>query len=331
MGHAAERGVDLPLVTMKELLEAGVHFGHQTRRWNPKMKRFIYAGRNGIYIIDLHQTLKRLDDAYNFIRDTAAQAGTVLFVGTKKQAQDAIKEAAERCGMYYVTERWLGGMLTNYRTIRQRIERLAELRKMDEDGSLAKLPRKERNRLTDVKARLERFLTGIEKMGGIPKAMFVVDLKQEHIALKEAQRLGIPVAAIVDTNCDPDEVQYPIPGNDDAIRAIRLMAGKMADAVMEGKAEHESRMAEEAVSAEAAAAAREEAAVGVAGPPEHEAEESVDWISEQLGAEFPTEVSEVAGEEPTELPPEPPEAEGPAEREAEEEAGEYTGGEAELT
>jgi small subunit ribosomal protein S2 len=327
MGHAAERGVDLPLVTMKELLEAGVHFGHQTRRWNPKMKRFIYAGRNGIYIIDLHQTLKRLDDAYKFIREIAADGGTVLFVGTKKQAQDAIKEAADRCGMYYVTERWLGGMLTNFRTIRQRIERLAELRKMEEDGTLAKLPRKERNRLTDVKARLERFLTGIEKMGGTPQAMFVVDLKQEHIALQEARRLAIPVAAIVDTNCDPDDVQYPIPGNDDAIRAIRLMAGKMSDAVLEGKAEHESRMAEEAVSAEAAAAAREEAAVGVAGPSEHEAEESVDWMSEQLGAELPGELPEVAGEEPTEPRPEPVELETTAERDA----GEYTGGEAELT
>jgi len=331
MGHAAERGVDLPLVTMKELLEAGVHFGHQTRRWNPKMKRFIYAGRNGIYIIDLHQTLKRLDDAYNFIRETAADGGTVLFVGTKKQAQDAIREAAERCGMYYVTERWLGGMLTNFRTIRQRIERLAELRKMEEDGSLAKLPRKERNRLTDLKARLERFLTGIEKMGGVPKAMFVVDLKQEHIALQEAQRLRIPVAAIVDTNCDPDDVQYPIPGNDDAIRAIRLMAGKMADAVLEGKAEHESRMADEAVSAEAAAAAREEAAVGVAAPIEQGAEDIADWVSEQLGAELPEGMSEVAGEKPAEVPPEPTDVEAPAEREAEEQLGGYTGGEAELT
>jgi small subunit ribosomal protein S2 len=331
MGHAAEREADLPLVTMKELLEAGVHFGHQTRRWNPKMKKFIYAGRNGIYIIDLHQTLKRLDDAYNFIREMAAQGGAVLFVGTKKQAQDPIKEAAERCGMYYVTERWLGGMLTNFRTIRQRIERLAELRKMAEDGSLAKLPRKERNRLTDVKARLERFLTGIERMGGVPKAMFVVDLRQEHIALQEARRLGIPVAAIVDTNCDPDEVQYPIPGNDDAIRAIRLVAGKMADAVLEGKAEHESRLAEEAVSAEAAAAAQEEAAVGVAGPPEHEVEESAGWVSEQLGAEFSEGLAEVAGEEPTETGRELAEAEPRAEREAEEEAGEYTGGEAELT
>jgi len=314
---------------MKELLEAGVHFGHQTRRWNPKMKRFIYAGRNGIYIIDLHQTLKRLDDAYNFIRDISAQGGTVLFVGTKKQAQDAIKEAADRCGMYFVIERWLGGMLTNFRTIRQRIERLGELRKMDEDGTLAKLPRKERNRLTDLKARLERFLTGIEKMPEIPKAMFIVDLKQEHIALQEAHRLNIPVAAIVDTNCDPDDVQYPIPGNDDAIRAIRLMAGKMADAVLEGRAEHESRVAEEAVAAEAAALAKEEAAVGAAAT-EQAAEEVVDWASEQFGVEMPGELAEEAAEEPVDVQPEPaPQV--PAQPEPEPERREYTGGEAELT
>jgi len=313
----------LPLVTMKELLEAGVHFGHQTRRWNPKMKRFIYAGRNGIYIIDLHQTLKRLDDAYHFIEGVAANGGHVLFVGTKKQAQDAIREAADRCGMYYVTERWLGGMLTNFRTIRQRIERLAELRKMDEDGSLGKLPRKERNRLTDLKARLERFLTGIEKMPDIPKAMFIVDLKQEHIAVQEARRLGIPVAAIVDTNCDPDDVQYPVPGNDDAIRAIRLMAGKMADAVLEGRAEHESRRAEAAVAAEAAAAAKEEAAVGAAAPGEPTAEEVVDWASEQFGVQLPQELAEVQ--------PEPVEVETSSEPAPEPEHREYTGGEAELT
>jgi small subunit ribosomal protein S2 len=323
MGHAAERGVTLSLVTMKELLEAGVHFGHQTRRWNPKMKRFIYAGRNGIYIIDLHQTLKRLDDAYHFIESVAADGGNVLFVGTKKQAQDAIREAAERCSMYYVTERWLGGMLTNFRTIRQRIERLAELRKLDEDGILARLPRKERNRLTDLKARLERFLTGIEKMPDVPKAIFIVDLKQEHIALKEARRLGIPVTAIVDTNCDPDEVQYPIPGNDDAIRAIRLMAGKMADAVLEGRAEHESRRAEEAIAAEAAAAAKEEAAVGIAEPAEGQAEEMVDWASEQFGVEMPPELPAVE--------PEPARPEPSLEPEPEPEHRDYTGGEAELT
>ncbi len=329
MGHAAERGVALPLVTMKELLEAGVHFGHQTRRWNPKMKKFIYAGRNGIYIIDLHQTLKRLEDAYNFTREIAAKGGTVLFVGTKKQAQEAIKEAADRAGMYYVTERWLGGMLTNFRTIRQRIERMAELRKMEESGILAALPRKERNRLTDLKARLERFLTGIERMPEIPKAMFVVDLKQEHIALQEARRLGIPVAAIVDTNCDPDEVQYPIPGNDDAIRAIRLMAGKIADAILEGKAEHESRRAEAQVAAELATAAREEAAVGAAAA-KQAAEETVDWASEQFGVEIPSEVVEVTTEEFAEPAAEPVEPEAVTPQKEEQERREYSS-EAELT
>ncbi len=315
---------------MKELLEAGVHFGHQTRRWNPKMKRFIYAGRNGIYIIDLHQTLKRLDDAYNFIRETSAQGGTVLFVGTKKQAQDAIREAAERCGMYYVTERWLGGMLTNFQTIRQRIERLAELRKMEDDGTLAQLARKERNRLTDLKARLERFLTGIEKMPEAPKAMFIVDLKQEHIALLEAHRLKIPVAAIVDTNCDPNEVQYPIPGNDDAIRAIRLIAGKMSDAVLEGRAEHESRRAEEAVAAEAAALAKEEAAVGAAAA-QQPVEELVDWASEQFGPEMPAELGEEPLPEAVQAQPEPVQVEAPAEPQPAPERRDYTGGEAELT
>ncbi len=252
----------MPLVTMKELLEAGVHFGHQTRRWNPKMKRFIYAGRNGIYIIDLHQTLRRLEDGHNFLREIAANGGTVLFVGTKKQAQEAIREAAERCGMYYVTERWLGGMLTNYRTIRQRIERMRELRKMEEDGSLDRRPKKERAQLMDQKAKLERVLTGIENMPGAPKAMFIVDLRQEQIALQEAHRLNIPVVAIVDTNCDPDEVDYPIPGNDDAIRAIKLVTTKMADGVMEGKAEFESRLAKEGATEVGEGLLREDVPVG---------------------------------------------------------------------
>ena len=248
----------MPLVTMKELLEAGVHFGHQTRRWNPKMKRFIYAGRNGIYIIDLHQTLRRLDDAYKFVREVAADGGHVLFVGTKKQAQEAVRENTERCEMYHVTERWLGGMLTNYQTINQRIDRLGELRRMQEDGTLGRLPKKEQARLMDLKAKLERVLSGIENMPGLPKAIFIVDLRQEHIAVLEAKRLGIPVVAIVDTNCDPDDVDYIIPGNDDAIRAIRLITGKMADAVLEGKAEYESRQAE--LEAAAAAEAAEERA-----------------------------------------------------------------------
>ncbi len=264
------------------MLEAGVHFGHQTRRWNPKMKKFIYAGRNGIYIIDLHQTLKRLDNAYNFIRDVAAQDGKVLFVGTKKQAQDSVREQAERSGQFYVTERWLGGMLTNYQTIKLRIDRLRELRQMEEDGSLLKLPKKERNRLLDLKAKLERFLSGIENMNGLPRAMFIVDLKQEHIALLEARRLKIPVVAIVDTNCDPDNIDYPIPGNDDAIRAIRLMTTKMADAVLEGRGEYESRMAEEEAAARAAEAAEEAAEVAA----EEAAMAADEAGSEQAGAEF---------------------------------------------
>jgi small subunit ribosomal protein S2 len=243
---------------MKELLEAGVHFGHQTRRWNPKMKRFIYAGRNGIYIIDLHQTLKQLEEAHDFVRQVAAEGGSILFVGTKKQAQEAVQEAAERCGMYYVTERWLGGMLTNYRTIWNRIQRLVELRKMEEDGSLGRLPKKEQARLMDEKGKLERVLSGIERMPGMPQAMFVVDTRQEQIAVLEAKRLKIPVVAIVDTNCDPDEIEHPIPGNDDAIRAIKLVASKMADAILEGKAEFESRQAR----AEGVAAAAGEEAAG---------------------------------------------------------------------
>jgi len=330
----------LALVTMKELLEAGVHFGHQTRRWNPKMKRFIYAGRNGIYIIDLHQTLRRLDDAYKFIREIAAGGGKLLFVGTKKQARDAVRENAERCGMFYVTERWLGGMLTNHQTISQRIERMRELRKMEETGDLTKLPKKERTRLLDLKVKLERFLLGIENMGGVPEAIFIVDLKQEHIALLEARRLKIPVVAIVDTNCDPDGIDYPIPGNDDAIRAIRLMSGKMADAVMEGRAEHESRQADaEAAAVEAAAAAMEESAVGGgAAVEEGEMEVEVPWGSEEIKVEPAPEPvraaaaapeTEVAAGEPVSAPAEAaPEPEPEPRREPPQE---YTGGEAELT
>jgi small subunit ribosomal protein S2 len=282
----------LALVTMKELLEAGVHFGHQTRRWNPKMKRYIYAGRNGIYIIDLHQTLKMLEEAHGFLRQTAAEGGSVLFVGTKKQAQDAVREAAERCGMHYVTERWLGGMLTNYRTIRQRIDRLRELRKMEEDGSLTQRPKKERARLMDLKAKLERVLSGIENMPGLPKAVYVVDLRQERIGLLEARRLGIPVVAIVDTNCDPEDVDYPIPGNDDAIRAIRLITGKMADAVAEGKAEYESRQARaEEAAEEMPAVARAAAGVEVISEDAGDAEAAT--MEEAEGAEpAPAEVAE---------------------------------------
>jgi small subunit ribosomal protein S2 len=294
------------------------------------MKRFIYAGRNGIYIIDLHQTLKRLETAYQFVERVAAEGGKVLFVGTKKQARDAVRESAARCEMFYVTERWLGGMLTNHSTINQRIERLRELRKMEEDGSLSQLPKKERNRLIDLRVKLERFLLGIEDMGGLPDAVFIVDLKQERIALLEARRLKIPVVAIVDTNCDPDEVDYPIPGNDDAIRAIRLMAGKMADAVMEGRAEHESRQAE-AEAAEAAAVAEREEAVAVAVEAGEAAEEEAGWEAGELEA-APAAPAVATGEaEPA--PPseeEPAEAEAGTEREAEP-TREFTGGEAELT
>ena len=252
---------------MKDLLEAGVHFGHQTRRWNPKMKQYIYAGRNGIYIIDLHQTLRMLETAYNFVREVAAGGGPVLFVGTKKQAQESIRESAEQCGMYYVCERWLGGMLTNYRTIRERIDRLTALRQMEEDNSILRRPRKEQARLRDEKAKLERVLSGIEHMPSLPHAMFVVDVRQEDIAIREARRLKIPVVAIVDTNGDPDEVDYIIPANDDAIRAIRLITGKMAEAVAEGRAEYESREAKAAMEAreDAERAAVEEQVVAEAG------------------------------------------------------------------
>jgi len=293
----------LPLVTMKELLEAGVHFGHQTRRWNPKMKRFIYAGRNGIYIIDLHQTLKRLEDAHNFLREVTANGGSVLFVGTKKQAQEAVREAAERSGMHYVTERWLGGMLTNYRTIRQRIERLTELRRMAETGELDRRPKKEQARLMEERGRLERVLTGIEKMPGLPRAMYIVDLRQERIALLEARRLGIPVVAIVDTNCDPDEVDYPIPGNDDAIRAIRLMTEKMGDAVIEGKAEWESRQAKEM-----AEAAEEGVEVAPAAAIVSVADVEEEMLAGDSAAEAPAEEAE---EEESAVEEEPADAEEP--------------------
>jgi small subunit ribosomal protein S2 len=228
---------------MKELLEAGVHFGHQTRRWNPKMKRYIYGARNGIYIIDLHQTLKLFDDAQRFIQETIQNGGTVLFVGTKKQAQDAVIESATRCRQYFVNQRWLGGMLTNYRTIQTRIKRLEELNQMEANGTLAKLTKKEAAMLTEQRDKLERYLGGIKTMPKLPDAIFIVDLKKERIALAEARNLEIPVVAIVDTNCDPDEVDYVIPGNDDAIRAIKLISNKIADAIIEMKQEEWDREA----------------------------------------------------------------------------------------
>ena len=222
-------------VSMKQLLEAGVHFGHQTRRWNPKMAKYIFTERNGIYIIDLQKTVKMLDTAYDFIREISAEGGEVLFVGTKKQAQEAIREEAERCGMHFVNARWLGGMLTNYKTIQKRIARLEQLNKMKEDGTFDLLPKKEVIKLELEIEKLEKFMGGIKNMGRLPKAMFIVDTRKEKIAVAEARNLGIPVVAIVDTNCDPDEVDYVIPGNDDAIRAVKLIAGAMADAIIEGR------------------------------------------------------------------------------------------------
>ncbi|NIM04620.1 MAG: 30S ribosomal protein S2 [Armatimonadetes bacterium] len=263
-------------LTMKELLEAGVHFGHQTRRWNPKMKKFIYGGRNGIYIIDLHQTLKRIQEACEYIRSVVAGGGNILMVGTKKQAQDALEEAAKRCGMFYVSQRWLGGMLTNFSTMMTRVRRLKELREMENDGRLDRLPKKEQIRLTEERTKLEKLLSGIEDMPGLPDVLFIVDLKKEHIAVSEAMRLEIPIVAIVDTNCDPDEATYPIPGNDDAIRAIKLVCSKIADAALEGKQEREARLteisSEQPLPKETAKAAPEAAEGGEVEPGAAEAE-----------------------------------------------------------
>ena len=225
----------MAVVSMKQLLEAGVHFGHQTRRWNPKMAEYIYMERNGIYIIDLQKTVKKLEDAYSFIRSLAENGQSVLFVGTKKQAQDAVKEEAERVGMYYVNARWLGGMLTNFRTMRTRVDRLAQLKKMQEDGTFDMLPKKEVMKLLGEMAKLEKYLGGVKEMKKLPGALFVIDPRKEHIAIAEARKLHIPIVAIVDTNCDPDEVDYVIPGNDDAIRAIRLISATMANAIQEGR------------------------------------------------------------------------------------------------
>lgn len=223
------------VVSMKQLLEAGVHFGHQTRRWNPKMAEFIFAERNGIYIIDLQKTVRKIDEAYNAVREILSEGGSLLFVGTKKQAQDSIKDEALRCGMYYVNERWLGGMLTNFKTIELRIKRLKDLEEMEKNGDFSVLPKKEVAKLTLEKEKLEKNIGGIKNLRRLPDALFIVDPKKERIAVAEAHALGIPIIAIVDTNCDPEEVDYPIPGNDDAIRAVKLIAGKMADAVLESK------------------------------------------------------------------------------------------------
>lgn len=248
----------MPVISMKQLLEAGVHFGHQTKRWNPKMAKYIFTARNGIYIIDLQKTVHKIDDAYDFLRDVASRGEKVLFVGTKKQAQDSIRDEAERSGSYYVDQRWLGGMLTNFATIKKRAKYLKDLKTQEADGTFESLPKKEVIALKKEMEKLERFLGGIKDMNRVPGAMFIVDPKKERIAIAEAKKLGIPTVAIVDTNCDPDEIDYVIPGNDDAIRAVKLISGKMADAIIEG---HQSQADEEGFSdipvAEAAMGAEE--------------------------------------------------------------------------
>ena len=240
----------MSVISMKQLLEAGVHFGHQTRRWNPKMAPYIYTERNGIHIIDLQKSVGMVDDAYNAISDIAAQGGTILFVGTKKQAQEAVKTEAERCGMFYVNERWLGGMLTNFKTVQTRIKRLKDIEKMSTDGTFDVLPKKEVTELKKEWDKLEKNIGGIKEMDRIPDAIFIVDPKKEHICVKEAHALGITLIGISDTNCDPEELDYVIPGNDDAIRAVKLIVSKMADAIIEAK-QGESVTAEEAESAAA--------------------------------------------------------------------------------
>ena len=241
----------MAVISMKQLLEAGVHFGHQTRRWNPKMAQYIFTERNGIYIIDLQKTVRKIDEAYMFVRDVALSGKSILFVGTKKQAQEPIESEAKRCGMYYVNNRWLGGMLTNFRTIRTRIARLNEIDAMEQRGDFDVLPKKEVIQLLGEREKLEKNLGGIRNMKELPGALFVVDPRKEHIAVTEARILGIPIVGIVDTNCDPDEIDYVIPGNDDAIRAVKLIAGKLADAVLEGR-QGEQDNAEEAPAEEAA-------------------------------------------------------------------------------
>lgn len=225
----------MSVISMKQLLEAGVHFGHQTRRWNPKMKKYIFQERNGIYIIDLQKTVRKVEEAYKFVREVADDGGKVLFVGTKKQAQDSVKEEAERSGMYYVNQRWLGGTLTNFSTIQKRVQRLKNIEKMQEDGTFDVLPKKEVVKLKKEHERLQKFLGGIRDMKGLPDALFIIDPRKERIAVAEARKLHIPIVGIVDTNCDPDEIDYVIPANDDAIRAVKLLTGKMADAVLEAK------------------------------------------------------------------------------------------------
>ena len=240
----------MAVISMKQLLEAGVHFGHQTRRWNPKMAQYIFTERNGIYIIDLQKTVKKLEEAYFFVRDVAAAGDSVLFVGTKKQAQEAVKEEAERCGQFYVNARWLGGMLTNFKTMRRRVDRLNQLKKMEEDGTFNLLPKKEVVKLKLEIEKLEKYLGGVKEMKKLPGALFVIDPRKEKNAIAEARKLGVHIVAIVDTNCDPDEVDYVIPGNDDAIRAIKLISQTMANAVLEGRQGEQLEVTDEAVKAE---------------------------------------------------------------------------------
>ena len=236
----------MSVISMKQLLEAGVHFGHQTRRWNPKMKKYIFVERNGIYIIDLQKTVRKLEEAYSFMKQVGEDGGKVLFVGTKKQAQDAIKEEAERSGNYYINQRWLGGTLTNFGTIQKRVKRMKQIERMSEDGTFEVLPKKEVVQLNKEHDRLVKFLGGIRDMNGLPDVMFVVDPRKERIAVAEAMKLNIPIVGIVDTNCDPDEIDYVIPANDDAIRAVKLLTGKMADALLESKPEEEEETPAEA-------------------------------------------------------------------------------------
>ncbi|WP_456431932.1 30S ribosomal protein S2 [Thermosulfuriphilus sp.] len=277
----------MPRLTMKQLLEAGVHFGHQTSRWNPKMKSFIFGARNGIHIIDLQKTVRLFDIAYDFIAETVASGGKVLFVGTKRQAQDSIKEEAERCGMYYVNYRWLGGTLTNFKTIRRSIEKLKNIETMFEDGTIERFPKKERLKMDRLRQKLERNLGGIKDMEELPDAVYIVDPRNENIAVKEARKLGIPVVAIVDTNCDPEEIDYIIPGNDDAIRAIRLITSKIAEACLEGKAKYE----------EALAAATDKEVEEELLEEEARSQETTEEVSEEVKEEIKTAPAVEEGEE----------------------------------
>ena len=272
---------------MKQLLEAGVHFGHQTRRWNPKMAEYIYCERNGIYIIDLQKTVKKLEEAYSFVRNLAENGQTILFVGTKKQAADAVKEEASRVGMYYVNARWLGGMLTNFKTMRTRIDRLAQLKKMQEDGTFDMLPKKEVMKLLGEMEKLEKYLGGVKEMKKLPGALFVVDPRKEHNAIAEARKLHIPIVAIVDTNCDPDEIDYVIPANDDAIRGIELLTSLMADAVAEGLLERSGANKAEGEAAEQPMAAWEKELLTNEAPAEASAEAAAPAAAEGETAEAP--------------------------------------------